>query len=91
MVKSASKFAFRYAGGLSLVRRLHRQGLRILMYHRFSDRAALARQCAHIRKHYHPVSMATVSEWLHIFGSTFRASSVPPILIIVPERPSICR
>ena len=35
------------------------------MYHRFSDRAALAGQCAHIRKYYHPISMATVSEWLH--------------------------
>jgi peptidoglycan/xylan/chitin deacetylase (PgdA/CDA1 family) len=65
MVKSAAKFAFQHAGGLAMVRRLHRRGLRILMYHRFSDRAALARQCAHIRKHYHPVSMTTVSEWLH--------------------------
>ena len=35
------------------------------MYHRFANRAALARQCAHIRRHYRPVSMAAVSEWLH--------------------------
>jgi peptidoglycan/xylan/chitin deacetylase (PgdA/CDA1 family) len=63
--KSAAAAAFHHAGGLAVVRWLNRQGLRILMYHRFSDRAALARQCAHIRKHYQPVSMATVSEWLH--------------------------
>jgi len=35
------------------------------MYHRFSDHAALARQCTHIRKYYGPVSMAAVAEWLH--------------------------
>lgn len=64
MVKSAAKLAFQHGGGLALVRRLNRDGLRILMYHRFSDRAALARQCAHIRKHYHPVSMTDVAGWL---------------------------
>ncbi|MGC9947939.1 MAG: polysaccharide deacetylase family protein [Bryobacteraceae bacterium] len=46
------------------MRWLNREGLRILMYHRFADRAALARQCAHIRRYYHPVSMSTVSGWL---------------------------
>ena len=63
--KSAAKFAFQHAGGVALTRRLHRDGLRILMYHRFSSRAALRRQCAHIRKHYYPVSMTMVAEWLH--------------------------
>lgn len=77
MVKSAVKFAFQHAGGLAVVRRLHRQGLRILMYHRFSDRTALARQCAHIRKHYHPVSMADVAEWLHA------GHSLPPYALAV--------
>lgn len=47
-----------------MVRWLNRRGLRILMYHRFSDRDALARQCAHIRAHYAPVSMAQVADWL---------------------------
>ena len=51
--------------------------LRILMYHRFSDRAALARQCAHIRRHYQPVSMAAVSEWLH------DGRSLPPYALAV--------
>ena len=64
-LKSAAAAVFHHAGGLAAVRWLNRQGLRILMYHRFSDRAALARQCAHIRRHYHPVSMAAVSDWLH--------------------------
>ena len=64
-LKSAAAAVFHQAGGLAVVRWFNRQGLRILMYHRFSSRAALARQCAHIRRHYHPVSMATVSEWLH--------------------------
>jgi peptidoglycan/xylan/chitin deacetylase (PgdA/CDA1 family) len=64
-LKSSAKAIFHYGGGLACTRWLHRGGLRILMYHRFSDRAALGSQCAHIRKHYHPVSMATVSQWLH--------------------------
>ena len=64
-LKSAAAAVFHHAGGLAAVRWINRQGLRILMYHRFSDRAALARQCAHIRRHYHPVSMTAVSEWLH--------------------------
>src|ERR1039457_6120223 len=64
LLKSAAATPFRHAGGLAAVRWLNRQGLRILMYHRFADRAALARQCAHLRRHYRPVSMAAVSEWL---------------------------
>jgi peptidoglycan/xylan/chitin deacetylase (PgdA/CDA1 family) len=77
LVKSAAKAVFHHAGGLACARWLHRQGLRILMYHRFSDRAALARQCAHIRKHYYPVSMATVSQWLH------GRCSLPPYALAV--------
>jgi peptidoglycan/xylan/chitin deacetylase (PgdA/CDA1 family) len=65
MLANLAKFAIQHAGGLRLARWLNRRGVRILMYHRFRDRAALARQCAHIRKHYHPVSMTAVSEWLH--------------------------
>jgi peptidoglycan/xylan/chitin deacetylase (PgdA/CDA1 family) len=65
VLKSAAATAFHYAGGLAAMRWRNRGGLRILMYHRFSDRSALGRQCAHLRRHYHPVSMAAVSEWLH--------------------------
>jgi peptidoglycan/xylan/chitin deacetylase (PgdA/CDA1 family) len=47
-----------------MARWINRKGLRILMYHRFSDRDALAWQCAHIRAHYTPVSMEQVGDWL---------------------------
>jgi len=65
VIGSAAKAVFDHAGGLAFTRWLNRQSLRILMYHRFADRAALARQCAHIRRHYNPVSMAAAAEWLH--------------------------
>lgn len=61
--------AFQNAGGVAAVRWLSRGGLRILMYHRFADRTALANQCAHIRRYYNSVSMAAVSRWLRADGS----------------------
>jgi peptidoglycan/xylan/chitin deacetylase (PgdA/CDA1 family) len=61
---SAAKIVFHRAGGLDAARWLKRKGVRILMYHRFSDGPALARQCAHIRKYYRPISMSSVAEWL---------------------------
>src|ERR1035438_6165476 len=76
-LKSAAAAALHHAGGLAAVRWINRRRLRILMYHRFSDRAALARQCAHIRRHYHPVSMAAVSEWLD------GLRSLPPYAVAV--------
>ena len=77
LLKSAAKNIFHHAGGLDLARWLKRDGLRILMYHRFGDRAALARQCAHIRRHYQPISMATISEWLR------DGRSFPPYAVAV--------
>jgi peptidoglycan/xylan/chitin deacetylase (PgdA/CDA1 family) len=77
LVRSAAAAVFHHAGGLAAVRWRHRQGLRILMYHRFADRAALARQCALMRRHYRPVSMAAVSEWLHA------GRSLPPYALAV--------
>jgi len=64
-LKSTAAAVFHHAGGLAAVRWRNRGGLRILMYHRFTDRAALARQCAHIRRHYQPVTMSAAAEWLH--------------------------
>lgn len=55
---------FHMAGGLQMARWVNRKGLRILMYHRFSDRADLEIQCRHIREHYFPVSMTQVDTWL---------------------------
>ena len=65
VLKPAAKAALHHAGGLELMRWVHRDKLRILMYHRFFDRSALARQCAFLRAHYNPVPMSVVSEWLH--------------------------
>jgi peptidoglycan/xylan/chitin deacetylase (PgdA/CDA1 family) len=76
-MNSAAAAAFHHAGGLAAVRWLNRLNLRILMYHRFADREALARQCAHIRRHYHPVSMAAISDWLHA------GRSLPPYALAV--------
>jgi peptidoglycan/xylan/chitin deacetylase (PgdA/CDA1 family) len=65
MLHSAAKIALHRAGGLRVARWANRGALRILMYHRFHDRAALARQCAYIRANYQPVSMTAVAQWLH--------------------------
>jgi len=64
ILKRVAKAGFYKAGGLGMARWMSRKGLRILMYHRFGDRDDLARQCAHIRAHYAPVSMAQVAAWL---------------------------
>jgi len=63
-LKNAARVAFHKAGGLEIARWMNRKGLRILMYHRFTQREPLARQCAHIRAHYSPVSMSQAAEWL---------------------------
>lgn len=69
LFRSAARMAFHRAGGLRLVRYLNREGLRILMYHRFlessaGEAAALDKQCAHLRKHYHLVSLTEVASRL---------------------------
>ena len=63
-LKQAARTAFYQAGGVAVARWMNRRGLRILMYHRFNDRAALARQLSHLRACYTPVSMTQVAEWL---------------------------
>lgn len=66
-LKDLAVAVFHRGGGLRAVRWWNRSGLRILMYHGFSGPAAaasLARQCAHIRRHYSPVSMSRVARWL---------------------------
>ncbi len=63
-LKNAARVAFHKGGGLSFARWMNRKELRILMYHRFSQRELLQRQCAHIRAHYSPVSMSQVADWL---------------------------
>lgn len=62
-VKSIARMGLHRAGGLSALRRL-RSGLRILTYHRFPADSldGLEQQCRHLRRYYHPVSMAQVAE-----------------------------
>jgi peptidoglycan/xylan/chitin deacetylase (PgdA/CDA1 family) len=77
LLKPAARAAFHHGGGVALARWYNRRGLRILMYHRFSDPAALARQCAYIRAQYQPVSMSDVAEWLHA------GQSLPPHAVAI--------
>lgn len=63
-LKNAARVAFHKAGGLDIARWMNRKGLRILMYHRFTQREPLARQCAHICAHYSLVSMSRAADWL---------------------------
>jgi len=65
LLKSGARTALHSGGGLALAQWYNRRRLRILMYHCFSDPAALARQCVYIRAHYQPVSMSEVAQWLH--------------------------
>lgn len=66
MMRSLARIAFHRAGGLRLARYRNRAGFRILMYHRFPRgcEPALTRQCAHLRKHYHVLSMTEVARIL---------------------------
>jgi peptidoglycan/xylan/chitin deacetylase (PgdA/CDA1 family) len=64
VIKSIARQVFHASGGLGAARWLNRRRLRILMYHRFGDREATARQCAHIRAHYTPVSLTQAAGWL---------------------------
>jgi peptidoglycan/xylan/chitin deacetylase (PgdA/CDA1 family) len=68
MIKRMVRAAFHASGALGAARWANRKRLRILMYHRFRDRAELARQCEHICTHYTPVSMGQVAEWLLAAG-----------------------
>jgi peptidoglycan/xylan/chitin deacetylase (PgdA/CDA1 family) len=67
-LKNAARVAFHKAGGLDIARWMNRKGLRILMYHRFTEREPLARQCAHLRARYSPVSMSQAADWLTHHG-----------------------
>jgi peptidoglycan/xylan/chitin deacetylase (PgdA/CDA1 family) len=64
MIKSTARLVFHASGALHAARWLKRRQLRILMYHRFRDRDAIARQCTHIRAHYTPVSLSQAADWL---------------------------
>jgi peptidoglycan/xylan/chitin deacetylase (PgdA/CDA1 family) len=56
-IKRAAQALFHYAGGTWWIRRRLRHAIRILMYHRFPRVSRFEKQCAHLRKHYRPVSL----------------------------------
>jgi peptidoglycan/xylan/chitin deacetylase (PgdA/CDA1 family) len=68
LIKKIARQAFHATGGLGVARWTRRRSLRILMYHRFKDRESIARQCAHIRAHYTPVSLSHAAAWLRDGG-----------------------
>jgi peptidoglycan/xylan/chitin deacetylase (PgdA/CDA1 family) len=63
-LKTARHMALHRAGGIHLLRRMKRHGVRILMYHRFQDARLLEIHCAYIRRYYRPVSLSQAGEWL---------------------------
>jgi len=60
----AARWLFHHVGGLRLARWRNRNGLRILMYHRFADAHALEAQCRHLRDHYRPLSLTAAANHL---------------------------
>jgi peptidoglycan/xylan/chitin deacetylase (PgdA/CDA1 family) len=71
----AAGWLFHRVGGLGLARWRNRNGLRILMYHRFADAQALEAQCRHLRKHYRPLSLTAAADHLKS-GKPFPLNSV---------------
>ncbi len=60
----AARWLLHRAGGLSVARRLNRNSLRILMYHRFPEAQGLEAQCRHLRDHYRPLSLTAAANHL---------------------------
>lgn len=66
------------AGGMRLFRIMNRKGVRVLLYHRFSEEwKSLEWQCEHIRRNYHPISLDSYGEAIS------KGESVPPDSLIV--------
>ena len=64
MFKSAARGILNASGVTAGVRYWYRNGVRILMYHRFPAQSEFAAQCEHIRRHYRPVSLSEAAESL---------------------------
>jgi peptidoglycan/xylan/chitin deacetylase (PgdA/CDA1 family) len=75
--KTAAQALFHYAGGTWWIRNHFRHAIRILMYHRFFQPSQFEAQCAHLRKHYHPVSLTQAAECLR------EGKAVPDRLVVV--------
>jgi peptidoglycan/xylan/chitin deacetylase (PgdA/CDA1 family) len=64
--KKAARVALHHMGGLAVLRRRHRNTLRVLMFHSFSEaeRANVDAMCAYITRHFQPVSLSEVADAL---------------------------
>jgi peptidoglycan/xylan/chitin deacetylase (PgdA/CDA1 family) len=64
--KNIAKTVLHDLGAIQGVRLLNKSGIRILMYHRFppGKTAGLNQQCELIRRHYNPVSLQAIAEYL---------------------------
>src|SRR4030095_6357518 len=62
-LKTLARQSVHSLGGMQAFRLLNRNGVRILMYHRFGPQTdALAWQCEYIVKHYRPLSLDSYAE-----------------------------
>jgi peptidoglycan/xylan/chitin deacetylase (PgdA/CDA1 family) len=78
-VRRAAEALFEWSGALGAIRNRRRDRLRIFMYHRFDwvpgAADALARQCAHLRGAYAPVTLDAVADHLEA-GRPFPPNAV---------------
>jgi peptidoglycan/xylan/chitin deacetylase (PgdA/CDA1 family) len=75
--KEAARAVFINGGGLRLARWKNRNGLRILMYHRFPDVAGLEWQCRHLSQCYHVMPFSEAAARLAGEGD------LPPNAVVV--------
>ncbi len=77
-LKSSVRQAVHAVGGMRIFRIMNRNGVRVLMYHRFSeDSKGLEWQCEHIRRNYHPISLDNYADAIS------KGESVSPESLIV--------
>lgn len=63
VLKASVRQAIHSFGGMRIFRLMNRLGVRVLMYHRFSeDSKSLEWQCEYIRHNYHPISLDSYSK-----------------------------
>lgn len=66
LLSSLVRKSIHVTGALRIFRLANRNGVRVLMYHRFSEETRnLEWQCEHIRQNYHPISLDTYSDALN--------------------------
>src|SRR5258708_13358677 len=61
IAKSAARGLLQASGLTAGIRYWNRNGVRIIMYHRFPAQSELEAQCEHLKKHYRPLSLTEVS------------------------------